>query len=529
MSSSEEEDSGSGSGSEDDSGSGSGSGSKEENEEEEEEEEEEAQTAMPDAARDLAVLREVSARMDDTFARLLLRYPPARASDSSGRTRTGPAAAGGAGAPHEPAARGSNGGPPRTTFGNSSSQANAQGGGARYSRFAKHAAQLAALEAPRAHAPEDERPPLSEAEHAGRDALVQRCVAEFSRPDAADALTETEPALGMGAVGLLGAAAARARRSLAPSSVAAPPSSAAAPPATKPRLGLGAAGLLGGAAARAKARRPAATAEPASAGLLGAAAAKRVPPAPEAGAAAMPAPVTPAPFTSPEVLNRSPAERPRVGFGAAGLLGAAAARARGRAAPGAEAPPPSPPDPAETLARAPRPPTLSFGPAGATAPRPPTLKFGPAGLLAGAAASRARSRADTAGPATGAFGPATPAPEPGVHAPEHVEEAAPAAPTAPAGLSFRMAARAQAARARARAQIRARAREAGDGISEGGDDGDPVAAALRFVGGDDVDEAIAIYLKRSELLDAADELLDPANASTAAHDAFEQRCLDARV
>ena len=110
-----------------------------------------------------------------------------------------------------------------------------------------------------------------------------------------------------------------------------------------------------------------------------------------------------------------------------------------------------------------------------------------------------------------------------------MEEAALAAAQAPAGLSFRMAARAQAARARARAQIRARAREAGDGISEGGDDGDPVAAALRFVGGDDVDEAIAIYLKRSELLDAADELLDPANASTVAHDAFERRCLDARV
>ena len=49
---------------------------------------------------------------------------------------------------------------------------------------------------------------------------------------------------------------------------------------------------------------------------------------------------------------------------------------------------------------------------------------------------------------------------------------------APSGLSFKMAARAAALRARARAQLREQAREEGDS-----EDGDPVAAALRFVGG----------------------------------------------
>ena len=95
---------------------------------------------------------------------------------------------------------------------------------------------------------------------------------------------------------------------------------------------------------------------------------------------------------------------------------------------------------------------------------------------------------------------------------------------APSGLSFKMAARAAALRARARAQLREQAREEGD--SEGGD---PVAAALRFVGGDDVEEAIEAYKARSELLDAADELLDPANAQVHLHDAWEQRCVDAQV
>ena len=74
------------------------------------------------------------------------------------------------------------------------------------------------------------------------------------------------------------------------------------------------------------------------------------------------------------------------------------------------------------------------------------------------------------------------------------------------------------------AQLREQAREEGD--SEGGD---PVAAALRFVGGDDVEEAIEAYKARSELLDAADELLDPANAQVHLHDAWEQRCVDAQV
>ena len=32
-----------------------------------------------------------------------------------------------------------------------------------------------------------------------------------------------------------------------------------------------------------------------------------------------------------------------------------------------------------------------------------------------------------------------------------------------------------------------------------------------------------------ELLDAADELLDPANAQVHLHDAWEQRCVDAQV
>ena len=167
-----------------------------------------------------------------------------------------------------------------------------------------------------------------------------------------------------------------------------------------------------------------------------------------------------------------------------------------------------------------------------------------------AAASRARSTAN-AGPATGAFGPATPAapidaapPAEGPRAawgdPAPTEAAAalpgqapaaeassdaPAAEVkAPSGLSFKMAARAAALRARARAQLREQAREEGD--SEGGD---PVAAALRFVGGDDVEEAIEAYKARSELLDAADELLDPANAQVHLHDAWEQRCVDAQV
>ena len=178
----------------------------------------------------------------------------------------------------------------------------------------------------------------------------------------------------------------------------------------------------------------------------------------------------------------------------------------------------------------------------------------PAGMLA-AAASRARSTAN-AGPATGAFGPATPAapideapinegpraawgdPAPAEAAAAPSEQApaaeafsgapsgqAPAAEVkAPSGLSFKMAARAAALRARARAQLREQAREEGD--SEGGD---PVAAALRFVGGDDVEEAIEAYKARSELLDAADELLDPANAQVHLHDAWEQRCVDAQV
>ena len=190
-------------------------------------------------------------------------------------------------------------------------------------------------------------------------------------------------------------------------------------------------------------------------------------------------------------------------------------------------------------AETPKPPTLNFGPA-ATAPRPPTLKFGPAGMLA-AAASRARSTAN-AGPATGAFGPATPAapidatppaegpraawgdPAPAEAAAAPAEPAPAAEVKAPSGLSFKMAARAAALRARARAQLREQAREEGD--SEGGD---PVAAALRFVGGDDVEEAIEAYKARSELLDAADELLDPANAQVHLHDAWEQRCVDAQV
>ena len=135
-----------------------------------------------------------------------------------------------------------------------------------------------------------------------------------------------------------------------------------------------------------------------------------------------------------------------------------------------------------------------------------------------AAASRARSTAN-AGPATGA-GPATPAapidarrrpegpraawgdPAPTEAAAAPAEPAPAAEVKAPSGLSFKMAARAAALRARARAQLREQAREEGD--SEGGD---PVAAALRFVGGDDVEEAIEAYKARSELLDAADELL----------------------
>ena len=130
---------------------------------------------------------------------------------------------------------------------------------------------------------------------------------------------------------------------------------------------------------------------------------------------------------------------------------------------------------------------------------------------------------DAAPPAEGpraAWG--DPAPADAAAAP--VNQAPAAEVKAPSGLSFKMAARAAALRARARAQLREQAREEGD--SEGGD---PVAAALRFVGGDDVEEAIEAYKARSELLDAADELLDPANAQVHLHDAWEQRCVDAQV
>ena len=151
-------------------------------EEEDEAEEEEAPAAAVDVDQDLALIRECSARMDDTFARLLLRYPPARSTSSGRAGSSRPSAAGGSAARDT----GSNGGggPPRGGFGGNSR--NNQQGGARYSRFAKHAAQLASLEVGRIDAPESERPPLSEQEHESRDALAARCVAEFARPDAAD-------------------------------------------------------------------------------------------------------------------------------------------------------------------------------------------------------------------------------------------------------------------------------------------------------------------------------------------------------
>ena len=165
----------------------------EEDDEEEDAAEEEAEPAAAvDVDQDLALIRECSARMDDTFARLLLRYPPARSTSSGRAGGSRPSAAGGSAA--RDSTRDGGGGPPRGGFGGNSR--NNQQGGARYSRFAKHAAQLASMEVGRIDTPESERPPLSEQEHESRDALTARCVAEFARPDAADLLVEEdEPSL----------------------------------------------------------------------------------------------------------------------------------------------------------------------------------------------------------------------------------------------------------------------------------------------------------------------------------------------
>merc|ERR1719316_1756122 len=74
----------------------------EEDDEEEEEEDAAEEAAEPAAAvdvdQDLALIRECSARMDDTFARLLLRYPPARSTSSGRAGGSRPSAAGGSAA-----------------------------------------------------------------------------------------------------------------------------------------------------------------------------------------------------------------------------------------------------------------------------------------------------------------------------------------------------------------------------------------------------------------------------------------------
>ena len=72
----------------------------EDDEEEDEAEEEEEPAAAVDVDQDLALIRECSARMDDTFARLLLRYPPARSTSSGRAGSSRPSAAGGRRAGH---------------------------------------------------------------------------------------------------------------------------------------------------------------------------------------------------------------------------------------------------------------------------------------------------------------------------------------------------------------------------------------------------------------------------------------------